>query len=116
MSNSKKIFLIVALLAVVTISIHAAEPEPDTYKKYLQIGCTNIPDCLEKLFRGIVQLAIPTGTVFIIIAGFLFVTAGGDPGKLQTAKSTLVWTLIGLAVAIGAWTLAVAFKTFFETL
>lgn len=97
------------------ISIVQAD-EPPTYNQYLNIGCTDIPDCVRKLFDGIVKLAVPAATIFIIIAGFMFVTAGGDPKKLDTAKKTLTWTIIGVAIAIAAWTLAIAFQTFFEQL
>ena len=47
-------------------------------------------------FTALIALAI----IFIILAGFSFLTASGDPVKLNTAKNQLFWALV--AVAIGA--------------
>ena len=46
----------------------------------------------------------------IVIGGFMMVTAFGDPGKLQRARATLLWAVIGLIVIIAAYALALAFK------
>lgn len=37
--------------------------------------------------------------IMIIVSGFKFVTANGDSGKVATARSTLIYALIGLGVA-----------------
>jgi hypothetical protein len=38
----------------------------------------------------------------IIIAGFMFMTAGGDPNKLATAKNIILWTAVGLFIVLFA--------------
>ena len=38
----------------------------------------------------------------IIIGGFAYVTSAGEPQKLKGAKDTILYALIGLAVAIFA--------------
>ncbi|KKU75485.1 MAG: hypothetical protein UY02_C0050G0001, partial [Candidatus Giovannonibacteria bacterium GW2011_GWB1_47_6b] len=62
------------------------------------------------------KLALPIAVVFIVWAGFLFVTAMGSPQKLETAKKTITWSIIGLLFVVGAWALAVAFQNFFKEL
>ncbi len=37
--------------------------------------------------------------IFIIFSGFKYITATGDTAKISTAKSTLIYSLIGLIVA-----------------
>lgn len=39
-------------------------------------------------------------TIMVMVAGFKYITAGGDPAKVGNAKSTLVYALIGLAIAV----------------
>ncbi|MEX2369192.1 MAG: hypothetical protein WD552_02240, partial [Candidatus Paceibacterota bacterium] len=56
--------------------------------------------------KSITTLAIPVIVIFIIYAGFLFVTSGGNKDKLDTAKKTAVNTLIGAAIILGARFLA----------
>ena len=41
--------------------------------------------------------------MFIVIAGIKFVTSGGDPKKLASARSTITYAIIGLAVTILAF-------------
>ncbi len=45
---------------------------------------------------------------FIIYAGFMFVTAQGNEEKLTKAKNSLMWTLIGAAILLGANAIALA--------
>lgn len=37
--------------------------------------------------------------IVIIISGFKYITSGGDSGKVGNAKNTLVYAMIGLAIA-----------------
>jgi hypothetical protein len=38
--------------------------------------------------------------IFIVLGGIRYATSGGDPEKVKKAKSTLLYALIGLAIAI----------------
>ncbi len=40
--------------------------------------------------------------IVIIISGFKYVTANGDTGKIQSAKNTLLYAIVGLVVAMFA--------------
>ena len=39
----------------------------------------------------------------IVVGGFKYLTAGGDPKAAEQAKHTLTWAIAGLAALIGAW-------------
>lgn len=41
-------------------------------------------------------------TGFIIYGGYLYIMAGGDPGKVAKGKKTLTAAIIGVAIAISA--------------
>ena len=41
--------------------------------------------------------------VFIIIGGFKYSTSQGEPGKVQQAKNTIMYALIGLVVTLSAF-------------
>lgn len=43
--------------------------------------------------------------IMIIISGFKYVTSGGDSNGISSAKNTLVYALVGLAIAATAQTL-----------
>lgn len=40
------------------------------------------------------------GVIMFIVAGFLYMTASGDQGKVDRAKSTMTYAAVGLAVAV----------------
>jgi hypothetical protein len=69
-------------------------------------GIDSIEGFLEKLFNIVLRIAIPIIALAIIYSGFLFVTAQGKEDKLTTAKNTLMFTLIGAAIILGAWVIA----------
>jgi hypothetical protein len=66
------------------------------------ITFTNLNDFLEALIDLLILIATPIIVVFVIYSGFLFVTAGGNTEKLNRAKKTLLWTLIGALILLGA--------------
>jgi hypothetical protein len=65
-------------------------------------------------FRGfvnnIVQLVIIFASIYafinILLAGYAFISAGDDPKKIQSAWAKIWQTLLGLAIAAGAFVLA----------
>lgn len=63
-------------------------------------------DSLVGFLVGVIQVllifAVPIIVFFIIYAGFLFVTAQGDTGKITTARSALTWAVIGGVIVLGA--------------
>ena len=70
------------------------------------INVNSIEDFVKKLLEGIIKIGIPIIAIAIIYSGFLFVAAGGKPGKIEEAKSAFVYTLIGAAILLGSWALA----------
>lgn len=56
------------------------------------------------------KLVLPIGAIivvfYIIYAGYLFVTAGGNEEKIETAKKTFLWVVVGAAVLLGSVAIA----------
>ena len=48
-----------------------------------------------------------------LYAGFLFITARGEPAQIKTARGTLLWAIIGIAVAVVSFSIIILTKTFF---
>ncbi len=57
---------------------------------------------LMAIINVILILAVPIIVLFIIYAGFLFVTARGNETQLETAKSALLWSVVGGVIVLGA--------------
>lgn len=41
--------------------------------------------------------------VFVIIGGFKYMTSQGEPGRVQQAKNTILYALIGLIITVSAF-------------
>jgi len=70
-------------------------------------------DLIDKLIDFIFYLAIAVAPIMFIVAGFYFITAAGDPEKVNTAKKMILWVLIGLLVVFLAKALIVFFGEMF---
>ncbi len=68
----------------------------------------NIPDLIAKILEIIMKISMPIIVIMLIYSGFLYVKAMGKPEEIKKAHQTLLWTVIGAAVILGAWTLAEA--------
>lgn len=61
---------------------------------------------IEALLRSIVYIALPIISLFIVYAGFQFVTAQGNTSKLEAAKKNFLYVIVGALLILGAWALA----------
>lgn len=78
-------------------------------------------DTIRGLIETIVnEILLPIGSVvaavMIIYAGFLYVTAGGDPGQVKKAHEALLYAVIGAAILLGAWVISEAIDNTIKTL
>ena len=58
---------------------------------------------VQRILNIAVRLAGLAAFIMLIVGGFQFLTAGGDPKKTQAASSTLTYAIVGLVVVIAAW-------------
>ena len=62
----------------------------------------------------ILDFVIKIGTVVVILmlvyVGYLFVAASGEPGKLETARSALLWTVVGALILLGSKAIAIGIE------
>ncbi|MET1033150.1 MAG: hypothetical protein ABWX94_01490 [Candidatus Saccharimonadales bacterium] len=57
---------------------------------------------LTKVTKLISYIAGIASIIIIIVAGMMYVTSGGDPGKISSAKDAVIYALVGLAVVVTA--------------
>ncbi len=58
-------------------------------------------DLINAVLNVVAEIAAIVAVLFIIFSGFLFVTAQGNPAKLEQAKKTFYTTIIGTAIIVG---------------
>lgn len=96
-------------------TVRAIEPVPEVC---LPNGnkCASPLSELETIFGNIIEVALAFGGIvlflLLLISGFRFITAGGDPKKLEGARSTLTYAIVGI-VAIAVSYLILRFIQYF---
>ena len=62
----------------------------------------SIEEFLLKIIDVLLVFALPIIVLYIMYAGYLFVTAQGDSGQISTARSALLWAVVGGVIVLGA--------------
>jgi hypothetical protein len=65
-------------------------------------GIDSIPGFFLSILDILLVFAIPFVVFFIIYAGFLYVTARGNPGTIEQAHKALLYAIIGGLLIFGA--------------
>jgi hypothetical protein len=83
------------LLAGVTLALLLALPCIT-----LAGGATTISGIISNIANNLTGIAASLGIIGFTVAGILYITATGDPGKASIAKAALVCAIIGTLIAI----------------
>lgn len=69
--------------------------------------CSSTKDSLSSMIRPITTTMLyiigAIAVIMIIIGGIMYTISSGDPGKTKKAKDTILYSVIGLVVAIMAY-------------
>lgn len=71
----------------------------------------SLPDFLNLLLKAVVDIGVIVLTLAIVYVGFLFVKAQGNEEQLRSARSALMWTVIGGLVLLGAQTIGMVIQS-----
>lgn len=102
------LFVFVVLPVVVSAQATTQPPPPSQTSINISIpNPTNAGSDVMSIIRAVLtNVIMPIAAVavvfWIIWAGFNFITAQGNPAKIEVAKRRLLWSLIGAGVLLGA--------------
>ncbi len=75
---------------------------------------------LNSFILGVLDVVVLLGSfviVFMLVyVGFLFVAARGEPGKIEEARTALMWTVIGALILLGAKAIAIGIEATVQAL
>jgi len=72
----------------------------------LNPNLSSVPTFIEAFLKAIIQVALPIIAVFIVVSGFMFVWARGNPERLKTAKRNFVYVIAGAILMLSGWVIA----------
>ncbi len=75
--------------------------------------CNDLGCVVGKIIDVILVVSIPVVTIMILIGGFQILTAGGDPEKFKSGKSTILYAVIGFVIVLAAKALVAIIQSVF---
>ncbi|MEH0985889.1 pilin [Micromonospora sp. CPCC 205556] len=82
----------VALFLSVPAAAHAGEP--------VVLAANSLPVVINNLRLWLIGILAALATLFLVLAGVYWATAGGDPAQVERAKGALKNALVGYGLAI----------------
>ncbi len=67
---------------------------------------TQVDSFIKSVITAITGIAGLVATGFFVLGGFKYITSSGNPHNLEHAKRTIVFSALGLAIAIAAFVLS----------
>lgn len=64
------------------------------------VGAEDFTTLIDNIVDFLFIVLAPIATIVVLYAGVLFMTAGGSTERIQKAKQTLTWAVIGIAILI----------------
>lgn len=63
-------------------------------------GVNSIFDAIDKITDFLLTVAVPIAVILIVYAGLIFLTSGGNTGKITQARTILWYTMVGFTVIL----------------
>lgn len=64
------------------------------------IEYTTFEQLIDAIINFIYYIGVSIFTIMAIVAGFLFMSSGGDPAKTKKAKDMLLYAVVGLFIVL----------------
>ena len=90
--NKKSIFFPVILFLTLPMAVFAQNCPARTYENWVAYVLCKVATPAWQLFAGL-------AVIMFVVAGILFITSNGEPGKITAAKNAVIWAIVGIAVA-----------------
>lgn len=99
----KKNFLIVILILTFLItSFVLVTGQEEDVKIESPIRYKTFAGLINAIIDFIFNLALVLVPLIIIISGYMFITAMGDPKRVDQARDTIIWAVVGILIILVA--------------
>lgn len=69
-------------------------------------GVSGISEFIQRVLQAMVRLGTVVVALFVLIAGFMYVSARGNVGKISEAHENFKYVIFGAVLILGAWVIA----------
>ncbi len=98
----KKLFLLGLILSFVFVPaiIGATNGNGNDSPSYEMAESGDLEATIYNLANALFLILMAAAVVAILVAGFMFISAGGDPDKMASARNFVIFALVGVIVAL----------------
>lgn len=100
------VFLMVSVFAVLALPVLAVSEQPPTDKTLPATAPATtgaqLLTLVDTLTNWVFAVFSVLTIIFVLLAAFQFITAGGDAVKLGEARSKLIWAVVGIVIALAS--------------
>lgn len=97
----------VALLGLLLASSASAQVTITNLGETFGLGTADLQSTVINIVQWALGLMALIAVVFIIIGGFMWITAAGNEEKIETAKKYITAAVIGMIVVLLAWAIVI---------
>lgn len=106
---------VAALLVLTPVLVYAQIPDKIVTCEGVDCTVCDLADTVQRVLNTGIYLVIFLSAVLFAYAGWTYMIAGGDSGKISSAKSIFTNVLIGILIAVASWlVIDTIMKTFVE--
>lgn len=69
-------------------------------------GVSNVENFIKSIITVVTGLAGLVATGFLVVGGFSYIVSSGNPNRLDKAKKTIIYSVIGLSITIAAFVIS----------
>jgi len=91
-------------LPVVVLALAGPGPIPNSQN-------LSVTQIVNIVLNFIWPIFVGFAVIMFLVAGFLFLTAQGDPGKVGAARQAILWGIIGVVVGVIAFSIPFIIRT-----
>lgn len=88
------------LYVIIIMLIIPQQVQGTTIELENPIKAQNIPELIKDLTNYILGITSSVMLILMIIAGYRYMTAGGNEERAKNAKNAIKWTIIGLLIIL----------------
>ncbi|MFA6909052.1 MAG: hypothetical protein WC289_04165 [Patescibacteria group bacterium] len=99
------IFFIGSLILLPLVA--QAELIDETFGSTFGLGTSDLQSTVTKIIQWVLGLLGLIAVIMILYGGFIWMTAGGNEERVETAKKIITAAVVGLVVVLLAWAIVI---------
>lgn len=88
------------MVLIAPVLVSAADSKPGAVPSEANLSKATFLEVLTKFMNWLLGLVGVLGVIGFAISGIMYLTAAGDEGRIETAKKTMIWSIVGIVVAL----------------